>query len=92
MRHAGSIAQSALRSQQRQFATSAITLADIRRSLTPCTARVVLGRELQYYDEPAIEKIVEATRADGYRSRTLVKRVVTSYPFLNQHPSPELPD
>ncbi|MCB1077340.1 MAG: DUF1588 domain-containing protein, partial [Verrucomicrobiae bacterium] len=49
-----------------------------------------LGRELKVYDEPAVQHLVESTASDGYRARALVKAVVLSYPFLHQHPEPEL--
>jgi len=65
---------------------------DFLRNVTDRLLAFLLGRELQYYDEPAIAKIVEATKSDGYRARTLVKQVVMSYPFLNQHPSVKMPE
>ena len=40
-----------------------------------------LGRELEYYDEDAIQRIVAEVKANGYRSRTLVKAIARSYPF-----------
>lgn len=49
-----------------------------------------LGRELKTYDEPAVQQIVEATRSSDDRARALVKAVVLSYPFLNQHPNPDV--
>lgn len=43
--------------------------------------KYALGRDLEYFDEDAIAKIVSEVQADGYRSRTLVKAIVRSYPF-----------
>ena len=43
-----------------------------------------LGRELQYFDEPAVRKILSAVEADGYRAATLVEQIVQSYPFQFQ--------
>ncbi|MCH2123245.1 MAG: DUF1592 domain-containing protein [Pirellulaceae bacterium] len=40
-----------------------------------------LGRQLEYYDEPAIRKIVAAVAADNYRIQTLVLEITNSYPF-----------
>jgi len=40
-----------------------------------------LGRQLEYYDEPAIRKIVTAVSADEDRMRTLILEIVNSYPF-----------
>ena len=36
-----------------------------------------LGRQLEYYDEPALRKIVAKVKDDDYRLRTLVQQVVT---------------
>ncbi|MCB1237562.1 MAG: DUF1592 domain-containing protein [Verrucomicrobiae bacterium] len=63
---------------------------DFLRVLAERLLSFALGRELEYYDEAALRRIVETTREDGYRARTLVKEVVLSYPFRNQSPSPEL--
>ena len=49
-----------------------------------------LGRELQIYDEPATEQIVKAAKENDYRAYALVNAIVMSYPFRNQHVSPEL--
>ena len=40
-----------------------------------------LGRQLEYYDEPAVRKILATFKKDGYRMQTLVREVVKSYPF-----------
>jgi hypothetical protein len=40
-----------------------------------------LGRQLEYYDEPAIQKIVAQLEADDFRFQTLLEAIVTSYPF-----------
>jgi uncharacterized protein DUF1592/uncharacterized protein DUF1588/uncharacterized protein DUF1587/uncharacterized protein DUF1585/uncharacterized protein DUF1595/cytochrome c len=40
-----------------------------------------LGRQLEYYDEPAIQKIVERLEKDDYRFQTLLNEIVRSYPF-----------
>jgi hypothetical protein len=40
-----------------------------------------LGRQLEYYDEPAIQKIVARLEADKFRFQTLLEAIVTSYPF-----------
>ena len=41
-----------------------------------------LGRQLEYYDEPAVRKILAQLEADDYRFQTLIKAIVNSYPFL----------
>ena len=46
-----------------------------------------VGRQLEYYDELAVRKIILAVEKDGYRLRTLIHKVVQSYPFrYKQHP------
>jgi len=49
-----------------------------------------LGRELQFFDEPVVDGILEKTKADGFRARAVVEAIVSSYPFRHQHPSPDL--
>src|SRR5262249_19824815 len=41
-----------------------------------------LGRGLEYYDMPAVRKIVADAAKDGYRFQSLILGVVTSNPFL----------
>jgi hypothetical protein len=43
-----------------------------------------LGRKLQYFDEPAIQKIVAAVEKDDYNSTTLLREVIMSFPVRNQ--------
>ncbi|MCZ6640889.1 MAG: DUF1592 domain-containing protein [Gammaproteobacteria bacterium] len=40
-----------------------------------------LGRQLEYYDEPAVLTIISALEADEYRFQTLLQGIVASYPF-----------
>jgi cytochrome c5 len=40
-----------------------------------------LGRGVEYYDQPAIRRILRATEADGYRLSSLVVEIVKSVPF-----------
>lgn len=40
-----------------------------------------LGRQLEYYDEPAIHRIKEELKADDFRFHTLLRGVISSYPF-----------
>ena len=49
-----------------------------------------LGRELDYYDETAIRKIVADLEGDDFRFQTLLKSIVKSYPFqYRKNPSEE---
>ncbi|MCB1233180.1 MAG: DUF1585 domain-containing protein, partial [Verrucomicrobiae bacterium] len=63
---------------------------DFARNLARRLLAFALGRELKVYDEPAVKIIVERAAGDHYRARAVVKAIVSSYPFLNQHPNPEL--
>ena len=65
-------------------------LDDFAENLARRLLAFALGRELQVYDEPALEAILAKTRAADYRARGLVEEVVLSYPFTHQHVSPEL--
>ena len=40
-----------------------------------------LGRGVEYYDAPAIRRILRATEPDGYRLSSLVVEIVKSVPF-----------
>lgn len=51
------------------------------RCLTEKMLGYALGRELEYYDEPAVEKIIQVLRTSGYRFSTLVVEVIRSEPF-----------
>ena len=40
-----------------------------------------LGRQLEYYDEPALRRIIVRLRENDDRFGTLVQAIVESYPF-----------
>lgn len=54
---------------------------DLVRQVTSKLLTYALGRQLEYYDEPAIQKIVARLEKDDYRFQTLLNEIVTSYPF-----------
>ncbi len=54
---------------------------DLVRQVTSKMLAYALGRQLEYYDEPAVRTIVAALEADGYRFQTLLQEIVASYPF-----------
>ena len=54
---------------------------DLVRQTASKMLAYALGRQLEYYDEPALRKIIAALEADDYRFQTLVKEIVSSYPF-----------
>jgi uncharacterized protein DUF1592/uncharacterized protein DUF1588/uncharacterized protein DUF1585/uncharacterized protein DUF1587/uncharacterized protein DUF1595 len=43
-----------------------------------------LGRGLEYYDMPAVRKIVAQAGADGYRWQAIIVGIVKSYPFVTR--------
>ena len=40
-----------------------------------------LGRGLEYYDMPAVRKILAETAPDGYRMQSIILGIAKSYPF-----------
>ena len=54
---------------------------DLVRQTSSKMLAYALGRQLEYYDEPAVRKIIGALEADDYRFQTLIHAIVTSYPF-----------
>jgi hypothetical protein len=43
-----------------------------------------LGRRLEGYDEIVVDNMMHEVANDGYRMQTLIKGVITSYPFTNR--------
>ena len=54
---------------------------DLVRQTVSKMLSYALGRQLEYYDEPAVQEIIAALEADDYRFQTLVRAIVDSYPF-----------
>jgi hypothetical protein len=48
-----------------------------------------LGRGLEYYDMPAIRRVVKDAARSDYRMQTIVLGIVKSYPFLNRRAEPQ---
>ena len=63
---------------------------DIRRSLIENILSYALGRNLEYYDEPAIRKIIDKVKREGDRGFSVLEGVIESYPFNNQMLQKEL--
>ena len=64
---------------------------DLARQVVSKMLAYALGRQLEYYDEPAIRKIIDELKAGGYRFQILLKSIATSYPFnYKKNPEPEL--
>ncbi len=63
---------------------------DLVRQVVSKMLSYALGRQLEYYDEPAVRKIITALEDDDYRFQTLLRTVVASYPFqYKKNPSEE---
>ena len=56
-------------------------LDDLARQVTRKMLSYALGRQLEYYDELAVQKILAAFKKDDYRMQTLLREVCASYPF-----------
>ena len=54
---------------------------DLTRQLTQKLLSYALGRQLEYYDEPAIRTILKAASDDDARMQKLIHEIVKSYPF-----------
>jgi hypothetical protein len=55
------------------------------RFVTTVTEKLLtyaLGRGLEFYDMPAVRRIVRESRADGFKFQSIVAGVAKSYPFL----------
>jgi Protein of unknown function (DUF1592)/Protein of unknown function (DUF1588)/Protein of unknown function (DUF1595)/Protein of unknown function (DUF1585)/Protein of unknown function (DUF1587) len=61
-----------------------LLLADPERFVSAVTEKLLmyaLGRNIQYYDKPAVRAIVREAAADGYTFPALVRGIVSSVPF-----------
>ncbi|MEO0416692.1 MAG: DUF1588 domain-containing protein, partial [Verrucomicrobiota bacterium] len=63
---------------------------DLASQATRKMLAYALGRQLENYDELAVQKIVTNLKENEYRFHNLIEGVATSYPFLNKRP-PESP-
>jgi hypothetical protein len=54
---------------------------DLVRQVVSKMLAYALGRQLEYYDEPAVRTILVALETDDYRFQTLLQQIVASYPF-----------
>jgi hypothetical protein len=61
---------------------------EFRRCLTEKLLTYALGRGLEYYDRPAVDRIRDTVRNGGDRFSTLVVAVVQSLPFQNRRALP----
>ena len=54
---------------------------DLVRQTVSKMLAYALGRQLEFYDEPAVRKILARLEGDDFRFQTLLHEIVTSYPF-----------
>ena len=54
---------------------------DLVRQVVSRMLSYSLGRQLEYYDEPAVRSIIAALEEGEFRFQTLIQKVVASYPF-----------
>lgn len=59
-------------------------LDDFSRNLVEKLLAYALCRKLEGYDEIVVDELTQEIAQDGYRMRTLVTEVVTSYPFTHR--------
>ena len=57
------------------------------RTVTEKLLAYALGRRLEYYDRPAVRKIVRDAAADDYRWSSLILGIVKSPAFLMRAPA-----
>lgn len=64
---------------------------DFLRNLVEKMLAYSLGRGLEPHDLPTVRRVLAALKQDGYKSTTLIREIVKSYPFQyrkdGQHPS-----
>jgi hypothetical protein len=58
--------------------------ADVARNLMEKLLAYALGRKLEGYDEIVVDELMGELAGDGYRMRTLINGVITSYPFMHR--------
>jgi mono/diheme cytochrome c family protein len=56
----------------------------LSRNLVEKLLAYSLGRRLEGYDEIVVDNLTQEVAEDGYRMQTLIKGVVTSYPFTHR--------
>jgi len=57
---------------------------DVSRNLLERLLGYALGRKLEGYDEIVVDELLDGIAADGYRMRSIIYGVITSYPFTHR--------
>lgn len=58
--------------------------ANVSRNVLEKLMAYALGRKLEGYDEIVVDDLMDQIAADGYRMRSVIYAVVTSYPFTHR--------
>ena len=58
--------------------------ASVSRNLLEKLMAYALGRKLEGYDEIVVDDLMDQIAADGYRMRSVIYTMVTSYPFTHR--------
>ena len=56
----------------------------LSRNLAEKLLAYALCRQLEGYDEIVVDDLMQAIAEDGYRMQTLIRAIVTSYPFTHR--------
>lgn len=62
---------------------------DFIRNLTERMLAYALGRPLEYFDTPAVDKITQQVVESGYKPSAMMSAIAASYPFNYQNNKPE---
>ena len=62
---------------------------DFIRNLTERMLAYSLGRPLEYFDTPAVNKITKTVIESGYKPSAMISAIATSYPFNYQNNQPD---
>jgi hypothetical protein len=58
---------------------------DLTRNVITRLLTFALGRELRFTDEAIVLELMQQTKNNGYKARTLLQRLVQSAPFREQN-------
>ena len=62
---------------------------EFARMVSAQTLKFALGRDLEYFDEPAVQEITQAVIGSDYSAQALISATVKSYPFRYRRGVPE---
>ena len=62
---------------------------EFARMVSAQTLKFALGRDLEYFDEPAVQEITQAVIRSDYSAKALISATVSSYPFRYRRGMPK---